>query len=324
MRDFRRAYGLLGLLLFAGAIPLAQAQDFPVKPIRVIVPAAAGGSPDVLARLLGGKLHERLGQPVVVDNRAGASQMIGADAVAKSPPDGHTLLLPTITYTTSAAIQPKLPFDPLKDLTGITMIGEGAFLVVVHPSLPVKSIKQLISLAKAKPGEINYGSSTGTIAHLITEMFMAQVGIRMTQIPYKSAAPSVMAAVGGHVSLVVLSLPSVLPQVKAGRLRAIAVTSAQRSPFVPELPTVAESGVPGYEARQWWGLFAPGSTPRPIIDKINTETRAILATDEIKARLASEGAQPVLKMTPDEFNVIVRNDIERWRRLVKELNLKIN
>jgi tripartite-type tricarboxylate transporter receptor subunit TctC len=321
MRVPMRAYGLL---LFAGAIPLAQAQDFPVKTIRVIVPAAAGGSPDVLARLLGSKLHERLGQPVVVDNRAGAGQMIGADAVAKSPPDGHTLLLPTITYTTSAAIQPKLPFDPLKDLTGITMIGEGAFLVVVHPSLPVKSIKQLIALAKAKPGEINYGSSTGTIAHLITEMLMARVGIRMTQIPYKSAAPSVMAAVGGHVSLVVLSLPSVLPQVKAGRLRAIAVTSAQRSPFVPDLPTVAESGVPGYEARQWWGLFAPGSTPRPVIDKINTEIRAILATDEIKARLATEGAQPVLTMMPDEFNVIVRSDIERWRRLVTELNLKFN
>jgi len=313
-----------GLLLVAGAIPLAQAQDFPVKPIRVIVPAEAGGSPDVLARLLGSKLHERLGQPVVVENRAGASQMIGADLVAKASPDGHTLLLPTITYTTSAATQLKLPFDPLKDLTGITMIGDGAFLVVVHPSLPVKSIKDLISLAKARPGEINYGASTGTISHLITEMFMASVGIRMTQIPYKSAAPSVIAAVGGHVSVLVLSLPSVLPQVKAGRLRALAVTSAQRSPFVPELPTVAEAGVPGYEARQWWGLFAPGKTPHPVIGKINKEIRAILATDDVKARLAAEGAQPILTMTPEEFNGIVRNDIEKWRRLAKQLKLQIS
>jgi len=321
MRNFKRA---CGLLLVAGAIPLAQAQDYPVKPIRVIVPAAAGGSPDVLARLLGTKLHERLGQPVVVENRAGASQMIGADFVAKASPDGHTLLLPTITYTTSAATQPKLPFDPLKDLTGITMIGDGAFMVVVHPSLPVKSIKDLIALAKKQPGELNYGASTGTISHLIAEMFMASVGIRMSQIPYKSAAPSVMAAVGGHVSVLILSLPSVLPQVKAGRLRAIAVTSAQRSPFVPELPTVAEAGVPGYEARQWWGLFAPGKTPRPVIGKINSEIRTILATDDVKARLAAEGAQPILTMTPEEFNVVVRNDIERWRRIVKELNLQIH
>lgn len=311
-------------LLATIVIAPVQAQEFPSKTIRVIVPAAAGGSPDVLARLLGGKLHERLGQPVVVENRAGASQMIGADAVAKSAPDGHTLLLPTITYTTSAATQPRLPFDPLKDLTGITMIGDGAFMVVVHPSLPVKSIKELIALAKAKPGDLYYGASTGTISHLITEMFSAKVGIRMTQIPYKSAAPSVMAAVGGHLSVLVLSLPSVMPQVKAGRLRALAVTSAKRSPFVPELPTVAEAGVPDYEARQWWGLFAPGATPRSVIVKINGEVRAILATDEIRTRLATEGAQPILAMTPEEFNTIVRNDIERWRRMVKDLKLQIN
>ncbi len=311
-------------LLVPIALAPVHAQEFPSKTIRVIVPAAAGGSPDVLARLLGGKLHERLGQPVVVENRAGASQMIGADAVAKSAPDGHTLLLPTITYTTSAATQPRLPFDPLKDLTGITMIGDGAFMVVVHPSLPVKSIKELIALAKAKPGDLYYGASTGTISHLITEMFSAKVGIRMTQIPYKSAAPSVMAAVGGHLSVLVLSLPSVMPQVKAGRLRALAVTSAKRSPFVPELPTVAEAGVPDYEARQWWGLFAPGATPRSVIVRINGEVRAILGTDEIKTRLAAEGAQPILAMTPEEFNTIVRNDIERWRRMVKDLRLQIN
>lgn len=311
-------------LLVTIVVAPVQAQEFPSKTIRVIVPAAAGGSPDVLARLLGGKLHERLGQSVVVENRAGASQMIGADAVAKSAPDGHTLLLPTITYTTSAATQPRLPFDPLKDLTGITMIGDGAFMVVVHPSLPVKSIKELIALAKAKPGDLYYGASTGTISHLITEMFSAKVGIRMTQIPYKSAAPSVMAAVGGHLSVLVLSLPSVMPQVKAGRLRALAVTSAKRSPFVPELPTVAEAGVPDYEARQWWGLFAPGATPRSVIVRINGEVRAILATDEIKTRLAAEGAQPILAMTPEEFNTIVRNDIERWRRMVKDLKLQIN
>lgn len=311
------------LLVMAVIVP-AQAQDYPTKTVRIIVPAAAGGSPDVLARLLGAKLHERLGQPVIVENRAGASQMIGADAVAKAAPDGHTLLLPTITYTTSAATQPRLPFDPLKDLTGITMIGDGAFLVAVHPSLPVRSIKELIALAKAKPGELYYGSSPGTIGHFITEMFSARVGIRMTQIPYKSAAPTVMAAVGGHLSVIMLSLPSVMPQVKAGRLRALAVTSAKRSPFVPDLPTVAESGVPDYEARQWWGMFAPGATPRPVIAKLNAEVRTILATDEIRTRLAAEGAQPISTMSPEDFNAIVRSDIERWRRVVKDLKLEVN
>lgn len=315
-----------GLLFLACALALtpAHAQDFPSKPIRIVVPAEAGGSPDILARLLGTKLNERLGQPVLVENRAGAGQMIGADAVAKAAPDGHTLLLPTVTYTTSSATQPKLPFDPLRDLTGITMIGDGAFMVVVHPSLPVRSMKELIALAKSRPGEINYGAPTGTISHLITEMLNATVGMRLTQIPYKSAAPSVTAAVGGHVSVLILSIPSVLAQVKAGRLRALAVTTAQRSPFVPDLPTVAESGVPGYEARQWWGLFAPGKTPRTIVGRLNGEVRAILAADDVKARLAAEGAQPILAMTPEEFNAIVRAEIDKWRRIVKEAGLQIH
>lgn len=316
--------GTCAFLLSAMPGTLVRAQDYPSKTIRIIVPAEAGGSPDVLARLLSGKLHERMGQPVVVENRAGASQMIGADFVAKAPPDGHTLLLPTITYTTSAATQPKLPFDPLRDLTGITMIGDGAFLFVVHPSLPVRSVRELVALAKARPGEINYAASTGTISHLITEMFMATAGIRMTQIPYKSAAPSVIAAVGGHVSVAVLSLPSLMPQVKAGRLRPIAVSSAVRSPFVPDVPTMIESGVKGYEARQWWGLFAPGRTPRAVISRVNTEVRAILATDEVKTRLAAEGAQPVLSMSPEEFNAVVKSDIEKWRRVIRDVKLQID
>ena len=282
----------LHLFLFASAIPLAQAQDYPVKPIRIVVPTEPGGSSDTLARLLGGKLHEQWGQPVVVENRAGASQMIGAAVVAKSPADGHTILIPTPTYTTSAATMPKLPFDPLNDLTGITMIGEGPFLVVVHPSLPVKSMKELIALAKAKPGQINYGSTGVGIGRLNMEVLMAAAGINMTHIPYKSASPSVIAAVGGHVSVLILSLPSVLSQVKAGRLRAIAVTSARRSAFVPELPTVAESGVPGYEARQWWGFLAPGKTPPSIIGKLNGELQRILALEDVKARLATKALNP--------------------------------
>jgi len=308
-------------LFIAAPAPVATAQDFPARPIRIVVPTLAGGSADILARLIGGKLHERWGQPVIVDNRAGAGQMIGADAVAKAPADGHTMLLPTVTYTTSAATQPKLPFDPVNDLAGITMVGDGPFLVTVHPSLPVKSLKELIALARAKPGDLNYASSgTGSILHFVTEVFAAGAGIKLVHVPYKSIAPAVTETVGGHVPMMFGSLPSVLPQVKAGRLRALAVTTPQRSPFVPELPTVAESGVPGFEARQWWGVFVPAKTPRPVISRIHGEIQKILATDDVKSRLADEGAAPV-RMSPEEFSAVVRSDIAKWKKVAQELNL---
>ena len=319
------AKSVVSVLLVAGAIPLAQAQDFPSKPIRIVVPTAPAGSADILARLIGGKLHERMGQPVVIENRAGAGQMIGADVVAKSAPDGYTLLLPTVTYTTSAATAAKLPFDPLSDLAGITMIGEGPFLVAVHPSLPAKNLKELIALARAKPGTINYASSgTGGITHLITEVLAANAKISLVHVPYKSVAPAVIDVVGGHVPMLIVSVPSVLPQVKAGRLRALAVTSLKRSPFTPDLPTVSEAGVPGYEARQWWGMFAQGKTPRAVVGRLNGEIHKILAAEDVKARLADEGAEPVQQMTPEAFATIVRNDIAKWRKVVRDLNLKID
>jgi len=313
------------LILLAPFPPHANAQDYPTRPVRIVVPAAPGGSSDILGRLIGAKLNERSGQPAVVDNRAGAGQMIGADVVAKSPGDGHTLLVPTVTYTTSAATQPKLPFDPLNDLAGVTMIGEGPFMLAVHPSLPVKSVKELLALAKARPGHLNYASSgTGGITHLITEIFAANAKINMVHVPYKAVTPAVTDAVGGHVSVIIVSLPSVLPQIKAGRLRALAVTSAQRSQFAPGLPTVAEAGVPGYEARQWWGIFASGKTPPALVGRINGEIHKILAADDVKARLADEGAEPVRAMTPDAFAAIVKSEIEKWRKIVSDLNLKIH
>ena len=314
-----------GSLVLAGTVLAAHAQDFPNRPIRIVVPTLPGGSSDILARLIGGKMHERLGQPAVVENRAGAGQMIGADVVAKSPADGHTILLPTVTYTTSAATQPRLPFDPVIDLTGIAMIGEGTFLVAVHPSLPVKSVKELIALAKAKPGSLNYASSgTGGITHLITEVLAANAKIKLVHVPYKSVAPAVIDVVGGHVPMLIVSVPSVLPQVKAGRLRALASTGAQRSSFVPELPTVAEAGVPGYEARQWWGVLAPGKTPRAVVAKLNGEIHNILASPDVKARLADEGAEPILQMTPGAFSDVVKSDIAKWRKIVKDLNIKVD
>ena len=251
--------------------------------------------------------------------------MIGADVVAKSPGDGHTLLLPTVTYTTSAATAARLPFDPLNDLAGITMIGDGPFLVVVHPSLPVKSVKELIAFARARPGTLNYASSgTGGITHLITEVFAANAKIKLVHVPYKSVAPAVIDVVGGHVPMLIVSVPSVLPQVKAGRLRALAVTSPSARSSLPGLPTVAESGVPGYEARQWWGMFAQGKTPRAIVSRLNGEIQRILAAEDVKLRLADEGAEPVLQMTPEAFATVVRNDIAKWRKIVADLNIKVD
>ena len=315
---------ICSVLLLAGPVTLASAQDFPSRPIRIVVPVVAGGSPDILARLIGGKLHERWGQPVVVENRAGAGQMIGADLVVKSAPDGHTLLLPTVTYTTSAATQSRLPFDPVNDLAGVTLIGEGPFLVTVHPSLPVKTIKELIALGKARPGSLNYASSgTGSILHLVTEVMAASAGIKLVHVPYKSIAPAVTETVGGHVPMLIGSMPSVYTQVKAGRLRALAVTTARRSSFVPELPTVAEAGIPGFEARQWWGLFAPGKTSRSVVTKLNGEIHRILAADDVKSRLAEEGAAPLVT-SPEEFGAIVKSDIAKWRKVAQALNIQTN
>ncbi len=312
-----------GVMFLVGPILTAFAQDYPNRPIRMIVPTTPGGSADIVARMIGAKLHERLGQPVVMDNRAGAGQMIGADHVAKSAADGYTIILASVTYTTSAATQPKLPFDPVNDLTGITMVGEGPFLLVVHPSLPVKTVKELIALARAKPGHLNYGSAgSGTIIHLVTEVLAASARINIVHVPYRSGAPAVTATVGGHVEMMIASLPSVWPQVKANLVRALAATSAKRSAFVPELPTVAEAGVPGYEAGMWWGMFAPTKTPKDIVAKLNGEIQKILAAEDVKSRLAAEGAEPVLLMSPEAFSATVKNEIAKWSKIVKERNIK--
>jgi tripartite-type tricarboxylate transporter receptor subunit TctC len=308
--------------IFALSVSAAYAQEYPSKAIRIVVPVAAGGSPDVLARLIGEKMRERMGQPVVVDNRVGAGQMIGSDHVAKSAPDGYTIMLPTATFCGSAALQPKLPFDPINDLTGVAMVGVGPLLVVVHPSVPVKNIKELIAFAKARKGQINYGSAgTGSVIHFAAEVFAANTGVDIVHVPYKSGAPAVTAAVAGEVPMVFMSLPSVWTQVKANRLRAIAVTSAKRSNFVPDLPTVAEAGVPGYEASQWWGVLAPAKVPASIVAKLNSEINTILSADEMKARLANEGAEPVL-MTPDAFTSFVRNEIVKFRKVARDRNIK--
>jgi tripartite-type tricarboxylate transporter receptor subunit TctC len=317
-----RRLALLCTGLLAGlSIPAAHAQPYPAKPIRFVVPVVAGGSNDILGRLIGDRLRERWGQPIVVENRAGAGQMIGADIVAKAVPDGYTLLVPTGTYTSSAALQPKLPFDPMNDLTGVSMIGDGPLLVTVHPSLPVKSVKELIALARARPGEIHYATAgTGSVVHFASELFASAAKINIVHVPYKSGAPSVVDAVGGLVQLLITSMAAVWPHAKTGRMRALATTSPKRSSFAPELPAVSEF-LPGYSASQWWGILAPSKTPPDIINRLNAEINRILGSEEMKPRLVEQAAELIL-MPPDGFTRYVREEIVKWRKVVKERNLQ--
>ena len=316
---------LFAAVLLAGTTLAAGAQQFPTKQMRMVVPAPAGGSSDIIGRLLAEHLQKRLGQTMITENRAGAGQTIGIGYVAKSDPDGHTLVLVTVSYTTGAAIYTKLPYDPLTDLTGVAMVGQGPLLLTVHPSLPVRNVKQLIALARSRPGHLNFGSAgAGTIPHMAAELFVGSAKVDMVHVPYKGIAPAVTATVAGEVPVLFASTPSSSSMVKANRLRALAVTTAKRSSFMPELPTIAEAGVPGYDVATWWGVLAPGKTPAAIVNRLNDEIRKIVATDDAKARIVADGAEPVLDMSAEQFNALLRNDIAKWRRIVKERNIQTN
>jgi tripartite-type tricarboxylate transporter receptor subunit TctC len=309
-------------LSLVGHISVSRAQDYPDRAVRVVIPNVAGGSSDTIGRLVAQKLRERLGQPFIVDNRPGAGQMIGADHVAKSAADGYTVIFLGGTYTTSAAMQPKLPFDPVNDLTGVAIGGEGPFMLAVHPSLPVKSVKELIAVARSKPGQLNFASAgTGSITHLVTELFASMAKIRIVHVPYKAGAPAATDLVGGHVEMMIGSLPLLQHHAKAQRIRALAVTSARRSALAPELPTIAEVALPGYRTSQWWGMLAPTKTPRQPITRLNAEINKTLVTDEMRSRLGAEGAEPVT-MSPEAFSAMIRNEIANWRKIVSQLKLQ--
>ena len=296
---------------------------YPNRPLRFVVPYPPGGSNDVLTRITAQVMSPGLGQQIVIDNRAGAGGMIGADNVAKSPPDGYSIVNVQASFTANAAMRTKMAYDPLKDFAYIGLMARGPLLVVVHPSLPVKNVRELIALAKARPGEINYGSTgTGGHNHLATELFRRLAGINIVHIPYKGVAPALTDLMGGHTQLVMTSLPSAMTQVQAGRLKALAVGGEARSGFMPELPTVAESGVPGYVAEFWWGLAAPAKTPADIIRRLETELGRALQSPELKKRFAGEGAEPA-SMTRGQFSAFVANEIGRWRKVVLDSNIKL-
>lgn len=303
----------------------ALAQDYPAKPIRLIVPYPPGGPTDFVGRLIGQKLTEAWGQQVVVENRAGAASAIGTEVAARAAADGYTLLLGTSAgFCINPALGGKLPYDPERDFAPVTLLVINPQILVVHPSLPVRSVRELVALAKRQPGQLNYASvGNASPQHLGMEMLKSMTGINMLHVPYKGTAPAVTDILAGNVSLMFNSMPSVLPQVNAGKLRGIAVGSAKRSPAAPDIPTVAEAGVPGFEYVTWYGMFAPAGTSRDIVGKLNAQVVKILSQPEMSRRLASQGAEPAAN-TPEQLARYRRTEFERWRKLIVEMKLQAN
>lgn len=310
--------------MFVGALLIATpalAQSFPAKPVRLVVPFAAGGSNDAFARAINDRLAAILGQPVILDNRPGAGGITGMDHVARATPDGHTLLVLSTAFTTLPAVQ-KLPFDPITDFAPVAFIGRSAMALVVHPSMPVKSVKHFIELARARPGEINYATAgIGGTNHFATELFQWMAKIQLTHVPYKGNAPALADVMGGHVQMMISSAVGALQHVRSGRLRVLGVTSAERLPFVPDVPTIAESGVPGYAADIWWGLAAPRKTSPQIVQRVHDEVVKIIQIPEVRERLGREGAvtQP---MSTEAFATLIAADIEKWKKVAAAANIK--
>jgi tripartite-type tricarboxylate transporter receptor subunit TctC len=294
------------------------AQPYPAKPIRIIVPFPAGGTADIMGRVVGQKMTETWGQQVLIDNRSGAGGNIAAELAAKSAPDGYTLFLCTVgTHAVHQTLYEKLPFDPIKDFSAVAYIAGVPNVVVVHPSIPVKSVKELIGFIKARPGQINFGSSgPGSSVHMSGEMLKVMAGLDMTHIPYKGNPQAVTDLMAGQIELMITNMPSVIPYIQSGRLRALAVTTKARSPALPDLPTMEEAGLPGYESSAWFGLVSPAAVPRDIVSKLNAEVMRIVGLEDVKRNLASQGAYPLV-MTPDEFGAFMKAETAKWAKIVK-------
>jgi len=288
----------------------------------MVVPFSPGGSTDVLARIVGQKLTERSGQPVIIENRAGAGGNIGAEQVAKSAPDGYTLLLGGVPHAISASLYSKLPYDMARDLTAIAEVASFPSAIVLHPSLPANSVKELIALARARPGRLSFGSAgNGSPNHLSLELFQTMAGVNMVHVPYKGSGQLVGDLLAGQVQLASMGLPVAVPHAQSGKLRAIAVTGAARSPLLPEVPTVSEAGLPGFEVTSWYGVFGPAGLPADIVAKLNSEIGTAVTAPEVKERLAALGAEPSVK-APDQFDRYVRQEIAKWAKVVKDSGAK--
>ena len=313
-----------GFALAACTAAGAYAQSYPAKPVKIIIPFSAGGPADVYARYLGQHLQKPLGQPVVVENRVGGGGVIGADAVAKSAPDGYTLLMMSNTHTVNESLRPKQPYKLMTDLVPVSPVNYSDLLLVVHPGVPAKNLKELLALAKSKPGALNYASSgPGTPYHMAGELFKAMSGTNIVHVPHKASGDMRNSVLGGHVQMMFDAITVMAKQAEAGKVRAIATSGRTRSAVTPNVPTVAEAGVPGYEATIWLGVMAPAGTPKTIVDKLNSEIQKVIALPEVKEAWAKQGAFP-MHMTPAEFTKYMAQDIEKWAKVVKVSGAKVD
>ncbi len=310
-------FAATGTLLAGGA----QAQAWPVKPVRIIVPFGAGGGTDIQGRLLSKKFYESMGQTFVIENRTGAGGMIGAEAGAKAAPDGYTILFTTASLAVGASLYPKLPFDPVKDLAPVSWVSSVPLALAIHPSVPAKSVKDLVALAKARKGRMNAASNgSGTTSHLALELFKDTAGIEVAHVPYKGGGPATTATLSGEVDFVFTTILSVYPQVKAGRLRALAVTTAKRSSVAPELPTMAET-FPGFEIDNWYAMFVPAGTPKDIVSKLHAELMKALKSQEVMDFMVKDGADPV-GSTPEQLAAYYAKEVQKYARIIKQGNVK--
>ncbi len=302
----------------------AGAQKWPEKTVRIVTPFAPGGGTDFFARLLAQRLSETLGQQFIVDNRPGAGSTIGTEYVAKSPADGYTFLMTSSSFSVNPALYPKLRYDSIKDLAPVTMVVSVPHVIVVHPSLPVKNVQELVKLAKSKPGELRYSTAgQGSAIHLAGALFAEVTKTDLVQLPYKGSPPAVIAVIGGEAALMFSTIETVMPTIRSGRLKALAVSTRERSPMLPNVPTVIESGFKDYEVIGWFGLFAPAGTPAAIVDQLRSEVAKALAVPEIRDRMINEGAKPVGD-TPAEFGRFVRDEIARWTKIIQQAGIKLD
>ncbi len=312
----------MALLAMVCALSAAQAQNYPRRTVRIVVPIAPGGATDILSRLIAQKLYESWGYVVQIDNRPGASGIIGSELVAKAPPDGYTLLMAFTSHVTNPSMQPRLPYDTLADFSAVSMVAVVPSVLVVHPSLPVRSVRDLIAFAKKRPGELDYASSgTGTATHLAAMMFSTMTGVIMEHVPYRGGAPALNDLLGGQVSLMFGNIASSMAFIRDGRLRPLAVTSTRRVATLPQLPTMVEAGLPGYEALAWFALLAPARTPGQVINKLNSEVVAILQHPDMKDRLQGLGVE-VMPSSPAALDNYIRAEILKWEKVVKRLGFK--
>jgi len=303
------------LALVCAAAP-ATGQTYPAKPVRMVIPFPPGGATDLLGRLVGQKLSERMGQSVIAENRTGNGGNIGAEYIAKAPPDGYTIGIGGIPHAINMSLYKKLPYDLATDLTAISNLATFPSMIAVHPSLPVKSMKELLALAKKSPGGLNFGASPGSPNHLAMELINVMGNVKMVHVGYKGSGPVIIDLIGGHLHTSSIGFPGAMPHVKAGRLRPIAVTSSKRSTLLPDLPTVAESGLPGFNVTSWYGVFGPAKLPADILSKLNGEIRAAMEAEDVKGKLGNVGAE-VETDTPQEFAQLVKSEITRWAQVVK-------